>query len=128
MEEFKELELARLQCFKQCKGHKVKVQPELQDDEELQFFNNVITRAWCIRRCEEKVVGLTPWGGVSHYVLDQLKAKEGYNYIQMSLYQVRVIGGVVGLNGHNMYVIGRQLCPKGVHYIQVSLYKQTTSV
>lgn len=92
MDEFDQLELARLKCFKECEEETPR-DAFSSEDSKLQFFSRAIQRASCIQRCEEGALGLLPWGGVSHYVLDQLNRKEGHNYLQMALYKVGKWGG-----------------------------------
>ena len=88
MEEYKDLEAARLKCFRECEDTASKLPSKFPEDTEMEFFFHILSRASCVKRCEEAAVGLLPWGAVSHYVLNQLKKKDGYNYLQMSLYKV----------------------------------------
>lgn len=89
MEEYKALEEARLKCFKECGQTPPLHYADFQTvDVQLQFFLRVFEHGSCIRKCEEGVVGLMPWGGVTHYALDQLRNRDGYNYLQLALYKV----------------------------------------
>lgn len=89
MDEYEEVEQTRLRCFKECEENSPGSYAGFENsDVQLRFFLQVTDRGSCIRRCKEAVLGLLPWGGVSHYVLEQLQNKEGYNYLQLSLYKV----------------------------------------
>ncbi len=96
MEEHKKLKLARLDCFKKCKGQEVPPTSEFSDDREMEFFYSVIKESWCTKRCEVDAVGPATRSAVTSYVLNQLESKEGYNYLHIAYYNVRgVVRGVV---------------------------------
>lgn len=88
MDEYGRLERARQTCFARCQEEIPKVPSDYFHEEELVFFHNVIQRASCIRKCEEDLAGLQPSGGMPSTILRDLEKREGYNYLQMSLYQV----------------------------------------
>ena len=88
MDEYARLENARQTCFVKCRDEKSKVPSDYFEDEELTFFHNVIQRASCIRECEENKAGLQPTGGIPINIAADLHDREGYNYLQMALYQV----------------------------------------
>ena len=88
IEEYKQLEEARLKCFRECESSPTQPFTDQGADEKLRFFFKVVSRANCIKHCQGRTLGLVPWGGVSHYVLNQLQNKDSYNYLQMSLYKV----------------------------------------
>ena len=90
MEEYDKLELARLECFKKCQAEEI--DPNIDHEErklQQNFFYAVTYTVYCVRRCEKELMGLIHIGGIPSHVLDQLKRKEGYNYLQMCLYNVR---------------------------------------
>ena len=90
MEEFEHIEKAWLKCFRQCKeAQTASFTDDLDADDQMRFFHEVLSRRACIKHCQEKEVGPIPWGGVSEYIVDQLKSKNGYNYLQMSFYKVK---------------------------------------
>ena len=90
MEEYQGLQEARLKCFKECAQVSPTHHADFQTvDVQLQFFLRVFERGSCIRKCEESIVGMVPWGGVTHYALNQLRNQEGYNYLQLALFKVR---------------------------------------
>ena len=91
MEEYKKLELARLECFEKCEDQDTTITSEFSAEPEYRFFFTVIEKAHCIKSCKENMLGLVPWGGVSSILLDKLKKKEGLNFLQMALWKV---GGV----------------------------------
>ena len=91
MDEYFRLEQARQTCFAKCRKEKPKVPSDYFNEEELSFFHGVIQRATCIRKCEEDLAGLQPSGGMPLTIQRDLERREGYNYIQMSLYQVRLM-------------------------------------
>ena len=88
MDEYVQLERARQTCFVKCREEKPKAPADYFSEEELSFFHGVIQRATCIRRCEEDLAGLQPMGGMPQTIQDDFNKREGYNYLQMSLYQV----------------------------------------
>lgn len=88
MEEFEHIEKAWLKCFRQCKeAQTASFTDDLDADDQMRFFHEVLSRRACIKHCQEEEVGPIPWGGVSEYIVDQLKSKNGYNYLQMSFYK-----------------------------------------
>ncbi len=107
MEEFKQLEQARLRCFRDCNkaGSAITLQ---SNSEQLQFFLKVIEKDSCIKTCEERVLEMVPWGGIPHHVLRQLKNKDGYNYLQLSMFRVsesksvRFVSVVVAVTNYYM--------------------------
>ena len=88
MDEYVHLESARQTCFVKCHKEKPKVPSDYFSEEELTFFHGVIQRATCIRQCEEDLAGLQPTGGIPLNIQRDFHMREGYNYLQMSLYQV----------------------------------------
>ena len=91
MEEHRKLEQARLECFKKCKGQEVLLTSDYPEDRELKFFHSVIQESWCIKHCEEDLVAPITRGVVTSFVFNQLKSKEGYNYLQIAYYNVRAV-------------------------------------
>ena len=89
MDDYARLESARLACFTKCHEEKPKVPSDYFDEDELKFFHGVIQRGSCIRQCEEDLAGLQPIGGIPSNIQNDLDTREGYNYLQMALYQVR---------------------------------------
>lgn len=118
MDEYLRLENARQTCFVRCRKEKPKIPSDYFSEEELSFFHGVIQRATCIRRCEEDLAGLQPTGGIPHSIQKDFQKREGYNYLQMSLYQVRGVQVVlymymlvhmhVHVHAHVLYMFSRQ--------------------
>ena len=101
MDEYLRLERARQTCFVKCREEKPKVPSDYFSEDELSFFHGVIQRATCIRKCEEDLAGLQPTGGIPQSVQKDFQKREGYNYLQMALYQVRYSSS------------GIHVCPRG---------------
>ena len=97
---------ARLKCFANCKEQEAAISSDYADDFELKFFHAAIQKAACIESCEENNVGARPVGGVPNYIVEHLKEREAYNYLQMSLYQV---GKIVGSRIITSYYLKCQL-------------------
>ena len=85
MDGYKQLEKARLDCFKSCAERHTH---HTSDSTQPQFFLEMLQMTTCIRHCEESRVGKMPWGGVSYAILEKLKLRAGYNYLQMCLAKV----------------------------------------
>ena len=89
LEDYNRTMQARSKCFEKCLRQKTAAPSDYADDSELRFFHAAIQRAACIERCREDYVGARPMGGVPSYVVEHMQKKEVYNYLQMSLHQVR---------------------------------------
>ncbi len=85
MEEFSKLEETRRHCYSLCSHQKSKVTPPWA---ELAFFQFVLERSHCVRRCTEKGARLQLRWGVVYPITRALKTGEALSFIQSAYNEV----------------------------------------
>ena len=80
--------LALEECVKACASQEPSRPVDYPPEPQLHWFHSLIERASCLRSCMAKE-GMAGDGGTSNEVYSHLQRGEPYNYLQMSLWNVR---------------------------------------
>lgn len=112
LEEYGHVEETWRKCFRLCQGEERSVPGDYMRDQEVEFFHRVIQHSTCIRLCKESHLGVQPEAGIPTYVKEHMEELEGYNYLQMALYQEKKVREAMKAcatyayhNPHNIHVM-----------------------
>lgn len=87
--EYSEYTLALEVCVDACTTKEPSLPVDYPPEPQLHWFHSLIERASCLQSCMAKE-GWAGDGGTSEEVCSELKRGEPYNYLQMSLWNVRL--------------------------------------
>lgn len=87
--EYSEYTLALEVCVDACTSKEPSLPVDYPPEPQLHWFHSLIERASCLQSCMAKE-GWAGDGGTSEEVCSELKRGEPYNYLQMSLWNVRL--------------------------------------
>ena len=97
--EYSQYTLALEDCVKSCTSKEPSRPLDYPPEPQLYWFHSLIERASCLRACLVKE-GFEGEGGISEELYSNLQAGEPYNYLQMSLWNVRHFLSMIIAHAH----------------------------